>query len=248
MAWTSIASAIIFEAEILHSRLPFSKRGGYPQGVLARFGFDEAGAIRWRKSRACGEMRCVMRMRYAIAGLFFALLCSCTPVPETEFALASVTPTTARIDAGLAAVTVEPASRDRAVYPLPRSLTPLLPLWQAALQDAVTRQGIFRPDAARRVSIVVKVLEFSLSGNILSVFARYQLFDVPAGNPVFSADIMSNAGLSSLATGVTSLDDPAVATQNRTQVIRAIQDNITQFLDQLEVFARQPRGAAPPRP
>jgi hypothetical protein len=98
------------------------------------------------------------------------------------------------------------------------------------------------------VSLVVKVLEFSLSGNILSVFARYQLFDNPAGNPVFSADIMSNAGLSSLATGVTSLDDPAVATQNRTQVIRAIQDNITRFLDQLERFARQPRGTTPPRP
>ena len=112
-----------------------------------------------------------MRMRYAIAGLFFALLCSCTPVPETEFALTSVTAATARIDAALAAVTVEPASRDRAVYPLPRSLTPLLPLWQAALQDAVTRQGIFRSDASRRVSIVAKVLEFSLSGNILSVFA-----------------------------------------------------------------------------
>jgi hypothetical protein len=189
-----------------------------------------------------------MRMRCAIAGLFIALLCSCSPVPETGFALAAVTPTTARIDAGLAAVTVEPASRDRAVYPLPRSLTPLLPLWQAALQDAVTRQGIFRPEASRRVTIVVKVLEFSLSGKILSVFARYQLFADPAGNPVFSADIMSNAGLSSLATGVTSLDDPAVATQNRTQVIRAIQDNITQFLDQLEAFARQPHGAGPPRP
>ena len=187
-------------------------------------------------------------MRYAAAGLFLAFLCSCSPVPETEFALASVTPATARIDAGLAAVTVEPSSRDRAVYPLPHSLSALLPLWQAALQDAVTRQGIFRPDAARRLSIVVKVLEFSLSGKILSVFARYQLFDVPAGNPVFSADIMSNAGLSSLAAGVTSLDDPAVATQNRTQIIRAIQDNITQFLDQLEAFARQPRGATSPRP
>jgi hypothetical protein len=187
-------------------------------------------------------------MRYAVAGLLLAFLCSCSPVPEAEFALASVSPATVRIDAGLAAVTVEPASRDRAVHPLPRSLNELLPLWQAALQDAVTRQRIFRPDASRRLSIVVKVLEFSLSGNILSVFARYQLFDVPAGDPVFSADIMSNAGLSSLATGVTSLDDPAVATQNRTQVIRAIQDNITQFLDQLEAFARQPRGATPPRP
>jgi hypothetical protein len=54
-------------------------------------------------------------MRYAIAGLFFAFLFSCSSVPETGFALASVSPAKARIDAGLAAVTVEPASRDRAV-------------------------------------------------------------------------------------------------------------------------------------
>src|ERR1700738_3956101 len=97
-------------------------------------------------NRTPAAKRCrVMRMRYAVAGLSFALLCSCSPVPETEFALASVTTARARIDAGLAAVTVEPASRDRAVYPLPRSLTPLLPLWQAALQDGGARTGIFRP-------------------------------------------------------------------------------------------------------
>jgi hypothetical protein len=188
----------------------------------------------------------VNRMRCGVGGLLLVFLISCSPVPDTSFTLAKVTPAPASIDAALAAVTVEPASRDRAVYLLPRSLTPLLPLWQAALEDAVRRQGVFRPDAARRMSLVVKVLEFSLSGSILSVFARYQLFDVPAGNPLFSADIMSNLGMSGLATGVTSLDDPAIATQNRTQIIRAIQDNITQFLDQLEAFARQPpRGTLP---
>ncbi len=187
-------------------------------------------------------------MRYGIGGQLVAFIISCSPAPDTSFTLASVTPAPASIDAALAAVTVEPASRDRAVYPLPRSLTPLLPLWQAALEDAVRRQGIFRLGAARRVSLVVKVMEFSLSGNILSVFARYQLIDDTAGNPLFSADIMSNLGLSGLATGVTSLDDPAIATHNRTQVIRAIQDNITQFLDQLAAFARQPPGGTAPRP
>jgi hypothetical protein len=189
----------------------------------------------------------VNRIHYVIGGLLFAFMVSCSPAPDTSLTLASVTPALASIDAALAAVTVEPASRDRTVYPLPRSLTPLLPLWQTALEDAVRRQGIFHPGAVRRVSLVVKVLEFSLSGNILSVFARYQLFWVPPGSPVFSADIMSNVGLNSLATGVTSLDDPAVATQNRTEVLRAIQDNITQFLDQLAAFARQPPGGTPPR-
>jgi hypothetical protein len=84
------------------------------------------------------------------------------------------------------------------------------------------------------------VLEFSLSGKILSVLARYQIFDIAARNQVFSTDVMSNVGLSSLATAVTSLEDPVFATQNRDQVIKAIQDNITQFLGQLETFARQP--------
>jgi hypothetical protein len=185
-------------------------------------------------------------MRYAV--LLFAVLWSFWPVPDAEFALASVTPGTVLIDATLTSVTVEPASPDLAVYPLPRTLTPLLPIWQAALRDALAKQGIFRPSAPGQVSLVVKVLEFSLSGTVLSVLGRYQLFGVPPGSPVFSADIMSNVGLNSLATGVTSLDDPGVATQNRAEVIRGIQDNITQFLDQLSAFARQPAGGTSPRP
>ena len=186
------------------------------------------------------------RMRSPIACLLVAF-CFCLFSPDTGLTLVGAIPAAARIDAVLARVTVEPASRDRAVYPLPRTLTPFLPIWQAALGDALAKQGIFQPGAPRQLSLVVKVLEFSLSGNILSVLARYQLFGVPPGDPVFSADVMSNVGFNSLATGVTSLDDPAVATQNRTEVIRAIQDNITQFLDRLEGFARGPSGSTPPR-
>jgi hypothetical protein len=73
-------------------------------------------------------------MHYGIRGLLVAFMISCSPAPDPGFILAGVTPAQASIDAALAAVTVEPASRDRTVYPLPRSLTPLLPLWQAALQ------------------------------------------------------------------------------------------------------------------
>ena len=186
-------------------------------------------------------------MRHPIACLL-VVFCCCLHLPDTGLVVAGARAAAAPIDATLATITVEPASRDRAVYPLPRTLTPLLPIWQAALQDAPARQGMFRPGASRRVSLVVKVLEFSLSGNILSVFAHYQLFGVPPGSPIFSTDIMSNVGLNSLATGVTSLDDPGVATQNRAEVIRGIQDNITQFLDQLAAFARQPPGGTPSRP
>ncbi|HYZ40830.1 MAG TPA: hypothetical protein VE687_09410 [Stellaceae bacterium] len=128
-----------------------------------------------------------------------------------------------------------------AIYPLPSTMTPFLAVWRAALQDALAKEGVFRRSAPQRMSLAVDVLEFALSGKVLSVLARYQLFDIPPGPPVFSADITSNQGISALATGVTSLGDPAVATRNRTEVLRVIQANITQFIDQLGTFALRQR-------
>jgi hypothetical protein len=143
----------------------------------------------------------------------------------------------AEIDAQLAAVSVEPVSRDLVIYPLPSTLSQILPIWHEAREAALTRARIFSPTAPRRLSLSVKVLEFSLSGKILTALARYQLFDDSPAAEVFQADIMSNQGVSSLATGVTSLEDAAVATENRTEVVRAIQDNVTPFVEQLEAFA-----------
>ena len=177
-------------------------------------------------------------MRRRMITLLLLVFPSCIPPPDPGMTLSSVPPATARIDAELASVTVEPASRDRAVNPLPPTLAPLLQLWQAALQDALARQAIFRSGAPRRVSLVVKVLDFSVSGDTLTLFARYQLFDNPAGDPVFSADVMTNMPLANGA-------DTVSAIRNRTLATRAIQANITQFLDQLAVFARQPRTGSP---
>ena len=185
-----------------------------------------------------------LRCRIAALGLLF--LPCCVPAPAAEVISAGVRPTTARIDAELVSVTIEPASRDRAVYPLPSTLGLFLPVWRGALQDALERSGIFRAGAPRRLALEVKVLEFALSGRILNVLARYQLLDALSSTLVFSADMMSNQGVSGLAVGVTSLEDPAVATSHRTEVNRAIEANIVQFLDQLEAFVRSPSRPAPP--
>lgn len=181
-------------------------------------------------------------MRNRVTWLLLLLLPVCIPpyAANSQLLRSTVRPAAARIDAQLASVSVEPASRGVAVYPLPPTMTPFLPIWQAALQDALAKEGVFRRSAPRRMSVVVQVLEFSLSGKVLSVLARYQLFAVPSAAPVFSADIMINQGLGALATGVTSLEDPAIAMRNRTEVLRAIQANITQFIDQLDTFARRP--------
>jgi hypothetical protein len=186
------------------------------------------------------------KLRRRIVALVLLFLPCCVAASAAEVAPGDGAPATARIDAELASVTIEPASRGRAVYPLPSTLGLFLPVWRAALQDALERTGIFRAGAPRRLALEVKVLEFALSGQILDVLARYQLFDVASHTLVFSADIMSNQGISGLAVGVTSLEDPAVATSHRTEVNRAIEANIVQFLDQLEVFARSQTPPAPP--
>jgi hypothetical protein len=61
--------------------------------------------------------------------------------------------------------------------PLPPSLVPFLPPRQAASQDALARKAIFHPDALRRLSLTVKVLQYAVPRDTLSLFARYQLFD-----------------------------------------------------------------------
>jgi hypothetical protein len=188
-------------------------------------------------------LRKLRRRTVALALLFLSY---CAAASAAEVAPAAVTPGAARIEASLTSVSVKPASPDLAVSPLPSTLGLFLPVWRAALQDALERNGIFRAGAPRRLALEVSVLDFALSGRILDVLARYQLFDVASRTLVFSADIMSNQGMSGLAVGVTSLEDPAVATSHRTEVNRAIEVNIVQFLDQLAAFARPQTPPAPP--
>jgi len=120
-------------------------------------------------------------MRHRVITLLFLVFPSCVPPPEVEITLSNLTAAAARIDAALAAVTVEPASRDRAVNPLPPTLSPLLPVWQAALQDAQSRQAIFRSDAPRRLSLIVKVLDFSVSGDTSDPVRALPAFRQPGG-------------------------------------------------------------------
>jgi hypothetical protein len=178
-------------------------------------------------------------MGKAIFGLLLVVVSACSPAPQANLILGSVTPAPARIDAELASASVEPASRDRAVDPLPPSLAPLLPPWQAALQDALARKAMFRPGAPRRLSLMVKVLQYAVSEDTLTLFARYQLFDNPAGDPIFSTDVMTNIPGGCGGDAASALRDRALAS-------RAIQANIVQFLDQLETFAQgQHTGALP---
>jgi len=131
----------------------------------------------------------VSEMGKAIFGLLLVVVSACSTAPQANLILGSVTPAPAQIDAELASASVEPASRDRALDPLRPSLAPLLPPWQASLQDALARKAMFRPGAPRRLSLMVKALQYAVSEDTLTLFARYQLFDNPAGDPIFGTDV-----------------------------------------------------------
>jgi hypothetical protein len=57
----------------------------------------------------------VSKMGKAILGLLLVIVSACIPTPRANLIVSGVTPASARIDAELASVSVEPASRDRDV-------------------------------------------------------------------------------------------------------------------------------------
>ena len=149
------------------------------------------------------------------------------------------------IDAELGRISVMPAGWQLEIYPLPPTLQPLLPSWGSALRNALRQAAIFRGGSAPPLSLSVKVMEFALTGNTLTVFARYQLDSPDSAASILQTDVMTDAGVTSIDNGLPILDYPARATENRQQVDQAVRLNIAEFIDRLEAFAAaQPYRAA----
>ena len=140
-----------------------------------------------------------------IAAILFVLLLS----PS----IAAIARAAAPIDAELGAISVMPAGWQLEIYPLPPSLPPLLPNWRSALRNALLQAAIFRGGAAPPLSLSVKVTEFALTGNTLTVFARYQLDSPGAAAPVFQTDVMTDAGVTTIDNGLPVVDYSARATE-----------------------------------
>jgi hypothetical protein len=170
-----------------------------------------------------------------VATLFVFLLSS--SIAAADLDLAGIAPAAVPIDAKLGNISVVPAGWQLQIYPLPPTLPQLLPSWRSALQNALLRAAIFRGGSAPPLTLTVEVMEFALTGNTLSAFARYQLVSPGSAVPIFQTDIMTNAGVTTIDNGLSILDYSARATENRQQVDQAVRLNIAQFLDQLEAFS-----------
>jgi hypothetical protein len=140
------------------------------------------------------------------------------------------------IPAALTRVSVRDASVLSAVYPIPPTVARLLPQWRAALRGALLRSALFRGGSEPALTLTARILEFARSGDTLMVFVRYQLDRPGSPTPIFTADILSDSG-------VTSVDDNPIVdrpgvTRNPRQVDAAVRADIVRFVGRLQGFVR----------
>jgi len=166
--------------------------------------------------------------------LLFALfaLGGCATNPPMNFSVPSVGVSHAKLDAEMKSLTVSLARPDEKKGDMPAWAEATVPgLWQSALLDALNHMTIFRDDASRKVNLSVKVLALDVPSMGASfttkTVARYELIDRATGDIIYTQDIA--------ASGVVPAGYAfAGVIRARESVNRAVQNNITQFLQALE--------------
>lgn len=157
---------------------------------------------------------------------------ACGPqMPALNFSPPNVGPTQVKLNAEVKSITVTLARPEEATGEVPYGAETITPIWKEAIQDAIVKMAIFRDDAPRKVSLSVKILKInppSFGGDMTTVSAaRYEIIERSTGAIIFTTDINSDATV--------PLNYAFVgAVRARESVNRSVQNNILQFLQQLE--------------
>lgn len=162
---------------------------------------------------------------------FCLALGGCAAPPPLNFSTPNVGYSEKKIDAELKSMTVTLARPDEAKGEISWGMEAVPQLWDEALQEAIDRMAIFRDDAPRKVNLAVKILGLDVPGGGFSMttkaIARYEIIDRTNGDIIFTQDVASEgvvpAGYAFLG-----------VTRARESINRAVQNNITQFLQALE--------------
>lgn len=166
----------------------------------------------------------------AAAAVIF--LSGCGSVPPLNFSVPNVGVSQKKIDAELKSMTVTIARPDEKTGDLPVGMEQMVPqLWDSALTEALNKMTIFQDDASKKVNVSVKILKLDIPAGGLSMTtdtaARYEIMDRKTGDIIFTQDISSS--------GTTPLDYAFLGVARaRESINRAVQNNITQFLQALE--------------
>lgn len=171
-------------------------------------------------------------LHLVLAAVTSALLSGCGSVPPLNFSVPNVGVSQRKIDAEMKSMTVTIARPDESTGRLPAGMEQMVPqLWQTALTESLNKMTIFQDDAPKKVNISVKILKLDPPAGGASMTtdtaARYEIIDRKSGDLIFSQDIS--------ASGTTPWDHAFLGiARARESINRAVQNNITQFLQALE--------------
>jgi PBP1b-binding outer membrane lipoprotein LpoB len=188
-------------------------------------------------------MKFLQLLIVAIAAL---VLSGCAQqMPPLNFSVPNVGMTTHKIDAEMKSLTVSVARPDEKTGNLDLKFASLdmngqggslgdqmVPqMWQTSLTEALNRMVVFQDDATKKVNLSVKILKLDVPRAGVSftsnTTARYEIMDRKTGDLIFSQDIESS--------GTTPGDFAFLGmARMRESINRAVQNNITQFLQALE--------------
>lgn len=163
---------------------------------------------------------------------FALMLAGCQSVPPINFSVPNVGYSTKKVEAELKSMTVSIARADEKTGDLPAGMETLIPqLWQNSLQESLNKMAVFNDDAPTKVNLSVKILKLDIPGAGFSMTtetaARYEILDRKTGAVIYTQDIV--------AKGEVPMDYAfAGVTRARESINRAVQNNITQFLQALE--------------
>jgi len=175
-------------------------------------------------------------MKLKITALAVLLLTTGCATQPLNFTPSEVKPAGIKIDASLMKVTVSLDSTQGNTLKKKRVdaggfEAQLAQLWQNALDDSLGRAAIFNDDSKRRVNLSVRIIRLALPKGAMvmhtGTLARYELIDRSTGQTIYSTDIESDGRVSG---------DYAFmgTTRARESVNRSIQNNISQFIEQLK--------------
>lgn len=169
-------------------------------------------------------------------------LAGCQTPPAYDFAVSDAHTSTQKIDAQLGTVTVSMDSADKRAD-LPKRYQGVDRYWQTSLQEALKRSAIFRESAGQTADLQVTILAVELPSFAVDfktqTIARYALIDKRSGALLFIKDVQ--------AAGEVPSDYALIGrTRARESINRSAQNNIKQFLRELEATdIRMPAATAP---
>lgn len=167
-----------------------------------------------------------------IVGLIFAaaLLSGCVAPPPLNFSVPNVGVAGKKIDAELKSITVTLARPDEQKGDIQIGMESVTPIWKSALEESLNRMAIFRDDSPQKVSLSVKVLAIDVpsfgASFTTKTIARYEIINRETGGIIYTQDISSSGTVPATYTFVG-------AVRARESINRAVQNNISQFLQAL---------------